>query len=95
MEILSWVQEFPFITDVPIILVVFWMIVTGRLVPKRTVDALLSGRDAQIADWKLAYETRGELAGELIAQNDKMLESNSVTQHLLQAIIAKAEEGQP
>lgn len=93
MEVIEFAKELPFLTDVPIVLIIVWLILTGRLVPKRTVDALLSGRDAQIEDWKSAYETRGELAQETLSQSSRMLEANTVTQHVLEEILARAERG--
>lgn len=91
----DFLQQFPFITDVPLIIAAFWLVMTGRIVPRKTVDALLAARDAQVADWKAAYQNRDEAFAELIAQNDKLLESNQVTQYLLEDLVSRAKPEAP
>src|SRR5574337_408542 len=62
------------------------MILTGRLLPKSTVDARLADKDAQIDTWRTAYERAmagQELQREHITQ---LLDATKTTTHVIQAL---------
>lgn len=76
-----------------------WSIITGRLVPRSTVDDIRADRDSQLAskeaekqEWREAYLLTDAALGELVAQNQKLLESAETSNHLLKAIKARADE---
>lgn len=75
--------QFPFLTDVPLVLAAFWLVMTGRIMPRRTVETLLSDKDGQIVDWRQAYRDQGASIGALTDQNDRLLLLGETTVELL------------
>lgn len=71
------------------------MILTGRLLPKATVDARLADKDAQIDTWKTAYERA--MTGQEVqrSQITELLEATRTTTHVIQALprAARLDEG--
>lgn len=62
------------------------MILTGRLVPVRTLEDLRRDKDDQIKTWKTAYERA--MAGQDLQREHitALLEANRTTTHVIQAL---------
>lgn len=81
--------EFPVIQGgaTALLAAVVWLILIGRLVPRRQVDALAADKDAQVAMWRAVAETSQAQMGEL-------LEHSRMSVQLLQAIEARTKGDQ-
>lgn len=66
--------------------VVVILVLTGRLVPKSTVDELRTDKDKQIEIWKTAYETSMSAQEIQRGHITALLEANRTTTHVIQAI---------
>lgn len=79
-----------------------WLILTGRLVPRTSVDALradwnarLNSKEDQVQDWKGAYFRLLDTVDAQAKQSEVQLELSRTSAHLIQAVATKAREGQP
>lgn len=78
--------------------VVVVMVLTGRLVPRSTLDSLRTDKDAQINTWKTAYEKAVSAQDVQRGQITTLLDASRVTTHVIQALPRAAhlnEEGGP
>lgn len=78
-----------------------WLILTGRLVPRSSVDALrndwndrLDAKETQVQDWKGAYFRLLDTVEAQAKQNNEQLELARTSAHLIQSAI-RPKEGQP
>lgn len=62
------------------------MVLTGRLLPKASVDERLADKDRQIESWRTAYERGLEIQDEQRKQLTAMVEANETATKVLQAI---------
>lgn len=76
----------PSIGSAGLLAVVVIMILTGRLVPRSTLDDLRADKNAQIETWKTAYERA--MAGEEQQRSHvrTLLEANRTTTQVIQAL---------
>lgn len=61
-------------------------IMTGKLVPKSTVDRLLAAADKSSNLWETAYKNSKEEALTSSRQVDELLEANRATVHLVEEL---------
>lgn len=62
------------------------MVLTGRLLPKTSVDERLSDKDKQIETWRTAYERGLEVQDEQRKLLTALVEANETATKVLQAI---------
>lgn len=62
------------------------MVLTGRLLPKASVDDRLADKDRQIETWRTAYERGLEIQAEQRKQLAAMVSANETSLKVLQAI---------
>lgn len=62
------------------------MVLTGRLLPKASVDERLADKDRQIETWRTAYERSLEIQDEQRTQLTAMVAANETATKVLQAI---------
>lgn len=62
------------------------MVLTGRLLPKASVDERLADKDRQIETWRTAYERSLEIQAEQRTQLTAMVAANETATKVLQAI---------
>ncbi|MFD6094701.1 hypothetical protein ACFVWN_01310 [Nocardiopsis flavescens] len=73
-----------------------WMIMTGRLVPRGTVDELLRPRDERLRDMQAAYERSEEANAVKDKQIGELLENSRISVQVLQALRdATSTDGEP
>lgn len=58
------------------------LLLTGRLIPRRTYDDLKKDRD----DWKAAHQKSEETRGQLVGHMTVMVEQAKVTESLLRSL---------
>lgn len=87
--------------------VVVLLVLTGRLVPKSTLDELRTDKDKQIEVWRTAYETSLSTQDVQREHISALLEASRTTTHVIQSLpvaphlnegsarraLAEAEEG--
>lgn len=61
-------------------------ILTGRLLPKASVEERLADKDKQIDTWRTAYERALEVQDEQRRHISALLEANRTTTHVIQAL---------
>jgi hypothetical protein len=76
-----------------------WLILTGRLVPRSSVDALrsdwndrLDSKDAQVQDWKQAYFRSVDIEAAQGKQIDELLEHSRATAYFIQTLASRTKE---
>ena len=72
-----------------------WLILTGRLVPRSTVDALLAGKDQEIARLAEAHALevqRGDLQAEHLGE---LLEHARTTTQVIRSLPRPERQGSP
>lgn len=69
------------------------MILTGKLLPKASVDERLADKDRQIDTWRAAYERSLEIQDEQRKQLTAMVTANETATKVLQAIPRAADLG--
>lgn len=62
------------------------MVLTGRLLPKASVDERLADKDRQIDTWRTAYERSLEIQDEQRKQLTAMVAANETATKVLQAL---------
>lgn len=62
------------------------MVLTGRLLPKASVDERLADKDKQIDTWRTAYERELEVQAEQRKQLTAMVTANETATKVLQAL---------
>jgi hypothetical protein len=69
------------------------VVVRGDFVPRRTVDAMLTARDAEITranqrgdDWHSAYENERHAREVIVAQNGELIEVAHTVQHVMEVL---------
>lgn len=62
------------------------LILTGRLVPRSTLDDLRTDKDKQIELWRTAYETSMSAQDVQREQISALLEATRTTTHVIQAL---------
>lgn len=67
-----------------------WMVATGRLVPRATVDRLLGDSQARIAYMETESSENRATIGSLVAQNAELTASGRLSVALLQSINGQA-----
>jgi hypothetical protein len=63
------------------------LLLTGRLIPRRTYDDLKQDRE----DWKAAHRESERIRGELVQHMNMMVEQAKVTEALLRSLGAHAD----
>lgn len=76
----------PSIGATGLLAVVIVMILTGRLVPKSTIDDLRADKDKQIEVWRAAYETSMSAQEVQREQISALLEASKTTTNVIQAL---------
>lgn len=66
--------------------VVVVMVLTGRLVPKSTLEDLRADKDKQIDTWRTAYERALQVQDEQRQHVTTLLDANRTTTHVIQAL---------
>lgn len=61
-------------------------ILTGRLLPKSSVEERLADKDKQIDTWRTAYERALEVQDEQRTHISALLDANRTTTHVIQAL---------
>jgi len=79
------------------VLFVLRAVISGAWMPRKTVDALLSARDAEIGrctargdEWHAAYETERHRADLLADQNHALIEVARTVEHVMTSLEANA-----
>lgn len=95
---MDWTQ-FPIVQggSVGVLFGVMWMVFSGRLVPKGTLDAIrepllsrIAQQDAEIAQWRAEQAISNQTKAELTAQLGTLLELGRTTEQVLKAISTRA-----
>lgn len=90
-------QAIPALTLPGLLLVLIGLVlravITGAWMPRKTVDALLSARDAEIRrsndrgdEWHAAYETERHRADLLADQNHALIEVAKTVEHVMTSL---------
>lgn len=74
------------ISTVGLALIFTWMIATGRLVPRATVDRLLADGAQRTAYLERHMDAESGVKFELVTQNSKLLGTSQLATALLQAV---------
>jgi hypothetical protein len=76
-----------------------WLILTGRLVPRASVDALradwnarLDAKEVQVQDWKQSYFRSLDTVAVQGKQIDELLEHSRTTAYFIQALANRTEK---
>ena len=86
-ELFQLIRDFPFLGDATIATLVVVLILTGRLVPRSTVEDIREERDA----WRDAYNKEAKTNSEIRRQNSELLEVAKITEHLLTSFKEKSD----
>jgi len=78
----SWDQ----VSTVGLALIVMGLVVTGRLVPRATVERLLADRDQRNAYLERHIDAQQAVKSELVSQNSELLGTARLSAALLQAV---------
>lgn len=80
----------PSIGATGLLAVVVILVLTGRLVPKSTVEDLRADKDKQIEIWRTAYETSMSAQEVQREHISALLEAAETTTHVIQALPVSA-----
>lgn len=72
-----------------VLVVVVWLILAGRLVPRSTLEDVRADRDARLAEahqWREAWKERGEVVRDLMRQNSRLIEVGETSAHVLTSL---------
>lgn len=84
---MDWTAYFtPSMGATGLLAAVVLMVLTGRLLPKTSVDERLADKDRQIETWRTAYERQLEIQDEQRTQLTAMVTANETATKVLQAI---------
>ena len=76
------------------VLVLFaWLILSGRLIPRKTHDEIVAQERTRADEWKTVAGERKQTIGSLIVQNTAMLEATKTTAAVVKALPVPAEDG--
>lgn len=62
------------------------LVLTGRLLPKSSVDEMRADKDRQIDTWRTAYERALEVQDEQRRHITELLEATRTTTHVIQSL---------
>lgn len=82
LSALPWDQ----VGTVGLALIIMGLVVTGRLVPRATVDRLLADRDQRTAYLERHIDAQQSVKSELVTQNSQLLGTAQLATTLLQAV---------
>jgi hypothetical protein len=68
-----------------VVALLYWLIATGRLIPRSTHLQLLAAANRRGDEWKQTAEKNGELAAAVTAQNAELLEGTRVMNAVVRA----------
>lgn len=77
---------------VALLAAVFLLVVFGRLIPLRQMEALRKDKDAQIATWRAVAEREAAARQEVQRQNGELLELARTAGHVLTALPTPQQE---
>jgi hypothetical protein len=82
-----------------IVVLGIWLILTGRLVPRSSVDSLradwnerLDSKEVQVQDWKQAYFRSVDIETAQGKQIDELLEHSRATAYFIQTLASRTKE---
>lgn len=82
LSVIPWDQ----VGTVGLALIVMSLVVSGRLIPRATVDRLLADRDQRTAYLERHIDAQQSVKSELVAQNSQLLGTAQLATTLLQAV---------
>ena len=76
-----------------IVVLFFWLVATGRLVPRKTHEEIVSKEKQRADEWRqVAIERKGTI-NSLVIQNTAMLEATKTTAAVVQALPVPKPDG--
>lgn len=72
---------------------VLWLVLTGRLVPRKTHDEIVKQERTRAEEWKLVASERKGTINSLVVQNTAMLEATKTTAAVVQALPVPTPDG--
>lgn len=76
-----------------VLVLLFWMIATGRLVPRKTHEEIVSQEHTRGDEWKQVAGERKQTINSLIVQNTAMLEATKTTAKVIEALPVPQQDG--
>lgn len=68
-----------------VLILLYWLIATGRLIPRSTHQTIVAAERKRGDEWKETALSKDAVNAELLAQNGKLVEGNRVTAAFLRA----------
>jgi hypothetical protein len=68
-----------------VVALVYWLLVTGRLIPKSTHEALVGSERNRANEWRASSDKFEQVNTEIRKQNGSLIEANRVVESFLKA----------